>query len=151
MNEDQGFSIPLKIVIITALFVLVFVAIYVYSQKINKNSTSFFLENTSVQSSQDVSNSSEKIIVDQEKLKAKYQDSLKLILSEFNGNYKILQAKIVDLLVPSGFQNLHLRLVLSLNPAIYEDNPNLTKFKLKSIKEDYNWLASDLEKIISDI
>jgi len=153
MNEDQSFSTSLKIAVIIILFILVVATIFIYSKKISTDLKETKEKNNSIQQTNDSVHldSPSEIIVDQEKLISDYQSGLKSILFQFNGDYQNLQSQIVDLVVPSGFQDLHLQLVLAFNPVIYNNNPSLTQKKLEEIALDYDWLKLTLEKLILDL
>lgn len=151
MDEEKGFSTPLKILIVSILLVLVLITIFIYSRRIDKD-----LERIGKgELKRDISIKEKESSpvhnpVNQEKLVADYKTDLKSILSSFNGNYAKLQSEITDLLVPGGFQDLHLKLVLALNPAVYEQNFSLTLIKLEDIATNYDWLESVLKNIIEN-
>ena len=144
MNEDQGFSSLLKIVIITILLSLVLVTILIYSKDLNKN----LILNQKSKSDQVQVESQQKIIVNYDELVKNYKQNLLEVIIAFDGNYQDLQDKIVGITVPSGFQELHLQLVLALNPALYEENEILTKQRLQGISNNNDWLQSSLEENI---
>lgn len=142
MNEEKGFSLLLKIIIII-LLVFVLVAIIIYSRKLDDQPLT---ETSGVEQTQN-----QKEVVSYDELVNNYQESLIKVIDEFNGDYQILQENIVEIAVPSGFQELHLQLVLALNPALYEDSLSITKSKLQKIADDNEWLEKSLNKIILNI
>jgi len=141
MNEEKGFSLLLKIIITAILLILVVVAIFAYSNKLEKKNN---------QNSLDL-NSEEKIVVNQEKLIEEYKNELIKIIDNFDSNLENLQKQITEIPVPNGFQELHLKLVLSFNSALYEDDLEFTKEKIKEIAKDNEWLENSLDKLISNI
>ena len=144
MNEDKGFSLLLKIVIIAMLLGLVLVTGFIYSRNLDKES---------VGKKQDKPDEiqSEKVIVDYDELVENYENDLIRVINAFDGDYQYLQEQIIEIAVPSGFQELHLQLVLALNHVLYEGNINITKEKLQDIADNNNWLANSLNKVIVNI
>lgn len=144
MNQDKGFSLLLKIVIIAVLLGLVLVAGFIYSKNLDKQL---------VREKQGKANQiqSEKIVIDYDELVKNYKNDLIKVISAFDGNYQYLQEQIIEIAVPSGFQELHLKLVLALNHALYEKDFDITKEKLQNIADNNDWLANSLKKIISNI
>ena len=108
MNEDKGFSLLLKIVMVAILLSLVLVVVIIYSGNLDKQS---------VKEKQDKSAQvqSEKVIVNYDQLVEDYENDLIKAINAFDGDYQYLQEQIVEIAVPSGFQELHLQLVLALN------------------------------------
>jgi len=141
MNEDKGFSSLFKIVIIAGLLILVVVMILIYSKNLD--------EQIIVEKQNDSGQvQGEKIVVDYDELVKEYKNDLVEAINAFNGDYQNLQEQIVKITVPSGFQELHLQLVLALNPVLYEENESLTKQRLQDITSNNDWLQPSLEKII---
>ena len=144
MNEDKGFSLLLKIVIIAMLLGLVLVTGFIYSRNLDKES---------VGKKQDKPDEiqSEKVIVDYDELVENYENDLIRVINAFDGDYQYLQEQIIEIAVPSGFQELHLKLVLALNHVLYEKDFNITKEKLQDIADNNDWLANSLNKVILNI
>jgi len=143
MNEEKGFSLLLKMVIISALLILVLVSGIIYSNRIDKQPV---VKRGNVEQVQN-----EKAVVNYDKLVEEYKKSLVKAIDEFNGDYQDLQEQIVEIAVPSGFQELHLQLVLALNHVLYEDNFSITKNELQKIADDNDWLAKSLNKVILNL
>jgi hypothetical protein len=143
MNKEKGFSLLLKVIIITVLLLFVLIAGIIYSRKADDQLVTKRGEVEQVQN--------KKIVVNYDELVENYKESLIEVIDEFDGDYQLLQEQIVEIAVPSGFQELHLQLVLALNHALYEDNISITKTKLQKISDDNDWLAKSLNKIILNI
>jgi len=143
MNKEKGFSLLLKVIIITVLLLFVLIAGIIYSRKADDQLVTKRGEVEQVQN--------KKIVVNYDELVENYKESLIEVIDEFDGDYQLLQEQIVEIAVPSGFQELHLQLVLALNHALYEDNISITKIKLQKISDDNDWLAKSLNKIILNI
>ena len=143
MNKDQGFSSLVKIIIIAVLLILVATVVIIYSSNLDQDLVS--------KDQNKVNELSSKIGVDYDQLVQDYQSELKAVINAFNGNYQYLQDQITAIAVPSGFQDLHLQLILALNSAVYEENYNLVKTKLIAIATQYDWLVSSLDKVINSI
>ena len=143
MNEEKGFSSLLKIVIISILLILVLVIVIIYSKGVDEQPT---IERGNLGQVQN-----EKVVVDYEELVGDYKKSLVKVIDEFDGDYQHLQEQIVEIAVPTGFQELHLQLVLALNYVLYEDNSSITKNKLQKISNDNDWLTESLNKVILNL
>ncbi len=144
MNEDKGFSLLLKIVIVAMLLGLVLVTGFIYSRNLDKE-----LVGRKQDKPDEIQ--SEKVIVDYDELVENYENDLIRVINAFDGDYQYLQEQIIEIAVPSGFQELHLQLVLALNHVLYEGNINITKEKLQDIADNNNWLANSLNKVIVNI
>jgi hypothetical protein len=145
MNEDKGFSLLIKIVVIAILMALVLIVVLVYSNGLDKKPVKLELD----QNQEKVV--TQKVAVNQKQLQVDYQSDLIAVISTFNGDYKHLQTQIIAIVVPMGFQELHLQLVLALNPILYEDSINITKERLQNIANNYEWLKVSLENNILNI
>jgi hypothetical protein len=143
MNEEKGFSLSLKVIIVVVLLVLILVAGIIYSSRIDKQPV---VKRGSIEQSQN-----KKEIVNYDELVRSYKESLVEVIDEFNGDYQSLQEQIVEIAVPSGFQEVHLQLVLALNHVLYEDNSGITKNKLQKIADSNDWLAKSLNKVILNL
>lgn len=143
MDEEKGLPLFLKVVIIIILTILVVIVGIFYYRKINFQS---FFNNL-----EKVERAENNVIVSQEDLIRDYKERILTALEEFDGDCQTLQDRIVDIAVPKGFQELHLKLVLALNPILYENDSELTKERLREISEDNEWLLVALNKVISEI
>jgi|GEM_PF-2230496 hypothetical protein len=142
MNEEQGFSTFLKVIIIALILVLVVIVVLIYSKSLEKELVNEVEEK--------VVQIEEKVIDIDQQVKD-YQSSLLGVISSFDNDYQSLQEDILEISVPNGFQELHLKLVLALNPIIHESSSELTKEKLEDIGDVYDWLKEDLANIILNI
>jgi hypothetical protein len=148
MNEEKSLPSLLKILIVSILLVFVLVLGFIYSRKLDNWS---FADNEKQEKVQVEQVQNKKEVVDYDELVRNYKKNLIKVIDEFNGDYQGLQEQIVEIVVPSGFQDLHLQLVLALNHVLYEDNPDITKTKLQKIADDNDWLTKSLNKIILNI
>ncbi len=152
MVGKKGFSLLLKIIISAIVFILLVLVIIVYSknsEKEHKISAEQELLNKRSNNSQQI----QKTKTDYASLVKNYKANLIKQINDFDGNYQKFQNAIVNIMVPNGFQNLHLQMVLALNPAIYKQNQALTKKMLQDIADnkENKWLANDLNKLILNI
>jgi len=87
-------------------------------------------------------------------LKNKYQQLLLKVLADFSDHkisYDELQEKLLGLIVPKDYQELHFNLITSL--VLMRDQESkapAARARLEKLKATYNWLAKNLTYIISN-
>ena len=139
MKKDNAFSLILKIIIVGVLLSVVLFMIIMYSKNLNKQEPIDRINNQIISGEQQV---------DHQQLRDDYKQNMINILNSFNGNYEKLQKDITDLVVPSGFQKLHLELVIALDSILYGDNRYFAKQKLEDIANGNEWIKNSLDKVI---
>lgn len=146
IKNEKAFSLLLKIIIIGALLSLVLIVIIIYSKNLDKTENK-----EKVEQSVNTQQIQEKRTIDYGKLRRDYKSGLIEVLNEFDGNYEKLHEQITDLVVPSGYQKIHLELVIAIDSIMYGDDEAIAKERLKEISDDNKWLADSLSKVISSI
>ncbi len=87
--------------------------------------------------------------INSEDLIQEYQENILELLENFDGNFIALHQNLMNLIVPNGFQNLHLNLVIALDSVVYSNNRDLAEIRLKEISQNNSWLNPGLNKLIS--
>jgi len=144
MSENsRGFYLPLKIIIIGLLLIIVFLGLIVYSHGFKKEQFDqekiFDLE----QGQKPLEN------IDYQELNRDYQAKLINILESFRGDFNRLRNEIISLKVPTGYQKLHLELIIVLDNIIHNQAEETGREELERIAQEYDWLSNALNNVIT--
>lgn len=145
-KDGDGFSLPLKIIIVGLLLIIVFIVLIICSQGLNynksKTSGSEVIEEPVLKNTE--------ADIDYEKLEFDYKNALSEILDNFMGNFEILRDQILDLKVTNNYQRFHLELIIALDDIIYNQDRESAKEQLQSIMDKNEWIRGPLSNIISN-
>ncbi|MCD4704738.1 hypothetical protein K8R66_01545 [bacterium] len=135
MGKKKSFSLVLKILIVGLSASIILVAVLYYVNKTEEN----IVQKDDPQPEKQYN---------YEELVGDYKEDVISILDNFDGNYTVLQQKFINLVVPSGFQNFHLNIVVSLDSIVYNNNQALAKIRLEEVAKNNPWAKEILQKVI---